>query len=101
MKINKVTYIENGYFTVKYSQTNPVVQDIGGIKMTSPTDPGIKDILMFLRSLKLEKLQSEEEFDDLKYRDHVVYDNQKSIDGSIGAMSAYAASHTDGSFTGI
>ena len=68
MKIIRVTYIENGYFNVKYAQTNPVVQDIGGIKMTSPTDPGIKEILMFLRTMKLDKLANEE-FDDLKYRD--------------------------------
>jgi len=71
MKIHKVTYVEGGYFEVKYN-TITIVQDVGAIKMTVPTDTAIKNILMFLRSLKLEKLQ-EDEFDDLKYRDHVVY----------------------------
>jgi len=93
MKISKVTYIENGYFSVNYGN-NTVVQDIGGIKLTVPTDPFIKEILMFLRTLKLEKLQSEEEYDDLKYRDHIVADNSKEeqdhIKAMMNAMSKYS-----------
>jgi len=89
MKIISVVYIENGYFKVKYSQTNPVIQDIGGIKMTSPTDSAIKDILMFLRNMKLEKLQCEEEFDDLKYRNYEVF-KQTPDDDHLNAMMAQA-----------
>jgi len=73
MVIKKVTYIENNYFSVKYN-LNTVIQDITAIKMTAPTDPAIKVILLFLRALKLEKIQ-DQEIDELKYRDHVVYDN--------------------------
>jgi len=81
MKISKVTYIENGYFEVKYTNIDSIiVQDITAIKMTIPTDPVIKDILLFLRGLKLEKLQNEKDFNDLKYRNHIVYDFSSTID---------------------
>jgi len=90
MKIIRVTYIENGYFQVKYSQiTNQVVQDIGAIKMTVPTDPSIKEILMFLRSLKIENLQNEE-FDDLKYRDHIVVQPNDTSDDDHAMYAAFS-----------
>ena len=70
-KIHKISYIENGYFEVKYN-IGCVVQDIKGMKMTCPTDKAIKDAILFLRGLKIENLQNEDEFDDIKYRDHIV-----------------------------
>ncbi len=77
MKIIKVTYIENGYFTIFYDKLNTVtIQDIGAIKMTVPTSPIIKDILQFLRKLKLEKL-NDNNFDELKYRGTIIYGNEK------------------------
>jgi hypothetical protein len=75
MKIIKVKYLENGYFEVKYSGNDPIIQDIGAIKMQVPTDPHIKDILLFLRRIKLEKITENDDFDELKYRDHEIVTN--------------------------
>jgi len=72
MNINKVTYIENGYFNVTYNDKN-VFQDITAIKMQVPSDPIIKDILLFLRKIKLEKLM-DKDFDETQYRNHIVYE---------------------------
>jgi len=72
MNINKVTYIENGYFNVTYNDKN-VFQDITAIKMQVPSDPIIKDILLFLRKIKLEKLM-DNFFDETVYRNHIVYE---------------------------
>ena len=72
-KIHKISYIENGYFEVKYN-IGTVVQDLGGIKLSCSLDKSIKDIIMFLRKLKIEKLQDSDEYDELKYCDHIVYD---------------------------
>ena len=71
MKIDRVTYLENGYFHVLYNNME-VVQDINGIKMTVPTDKSIKDILLFLRKIKLEKLTNTD-FDETQYRNHIIY----------------------------
>ena len=80
MKIEKVTYIENGYFSIKYNKSGlEVIQDIGAIKMTVPTSPIIKDILVFLRKLKLEKLNTQD-FDELKYRDLIIYEGKPDED---------------------
>ena len=48
------------------------MQDLIGIKMTVPSDESIKKIILFLRRLKVEKLQNVVTFDDLKYRDTLV-----------------------------
>lgn len=78
MTIRKVKYLENGYFSVLYSNFNTeIIQDITAIKMQFPTDEHIKDILMFLRRIKLEKL-TDKDFDELKYRNHeIVVDNHR------------------------
>jgi hypothetical protein len=76
MDIHSVKYIENGYFLVDYGNTK-VMQDLMGIKMTVPGDESIKKIAMFLRTLKVERLQNVEEFDDLKYRDTMVVEMPK------------------------
>jgi len=73
MNINKVTYIENGYFNVLYNDEIEVFQDITAIKMQVPSDPIIKDILLFLRKIKLEKLM-DNFFDETVYRNHIVYE---------------------------
>lgn len=86
-KIHKVSYIENGYFEVKYNK-GTVVQDLEAIKMTCPLDKSIKDIIMFLRTLKLEKLQNEETFDDVKYRNHIVFDNSEELEAARKASQA-------------
>ena len=76
MKILKVTYIENGYFSVLYSNYNTeIIQDITAIKMQVPIDVSLKDILMFIRRIKLEKL-ADNEFDDLKYRNHLIIEDK-------------------------
>jgi hypothetical protein len=76
MKILKVTYVENGYFSVLYSNYNTeIIQDITAIKMQVPTDIYLKDILMFIRRMKLEKL-ADNEFDDLKYRNHMIVEDK-------------------------
>lgn len=92
MKIIRVKYVEEGYFEVKYRDCLPIVQDITSMKMTSPTDSAIREVLLFMRKLKLEKI-SNENFDDLKYRDQVVVDvnkqendaNRQKIEGLLGS----------------
>ena len=81
MKIHKISYIENGYFEVKYN-IGTVVQDLEGIKMTCPLDKSIKVIIMFLRRIKIEKLQDGDNFDDLKYRDYIIKDDTKEIEAA-------------------
>ena len=95
MKIHKVSYIENGYFEVKYNM-GTVVQDLDAIKMTCPLDKSIKDIIMFLRTLKLERLQNEDDYDELKYRNHVILDISDELNkrkDMLDAMSMYAKLH--------
>jgi len=95
MKIHKVSYIENGYFEVKYN-IGTVVQDLDAIKMTCPLDKSIKDIIMFLRTLKLERLQNEDDYDELKYRNHVILDISDELNkrkDMLDAMSMYAKLH--------
>jgi hypothetical protein len=70
MEILKVTYIENGYFIVKYN-IGSVVQDITAIQMTVPTSEVIKDILLFLRQIKIEKLK-DKDFDELRFRNYII-----------------------------
>ena len=79
MNIHSVKYIENGYFLVDYGNAE-VIQDLMGMKMTVPSDENIKKIAMFLRTLKVERLQNVEEFDDLKYRDTMVIEMPKKYD---------------------
>ena len=85
MKILKAKYLENGYFEVKYTGCDPVIQDIIAIKMQVPTDYHIKDFILFIRKIKLEKL-TDENFDELKYRNCEVF----SIDAMKG-IRAYTA----------
>ena len=89
-KIHKISYIENGYFEVKY-KFETVVQDLDGIKMTCPLDKSIKDIIMFLRKLKMEKLQNEDEFDELKYRNYIIIDNLEKVEANNKAHRAKMA----------
>jgi hypothetical protein len=76
MKIVKVKYLENGYFEVKYSGCDPVIQDMGAIKMQVPTSNHIKDILLFLRKIKIEKITDGDNFDELKYRNFEVVEDE-------------------------
>ena len=71
MQIHSAKYIENGYFLIDYGSVK-VMQDLTGIKMTIPDDVLIKEISLFLRSLKIDHLKNKGEFDDLKYRDVLV-----------------------------
>lgn len=89
MRIVKVKYLENGYFEVRYSGFDPVIQDLGAIKMQAPTDDHIKDILLFMRRIKLEKIEQKDDFDELKYRNCEVC----SIDEMKG-MWSYAAAQS-------
>jgi len=76
MKIVYVQYLKNGYFSVKYINNGAhmkVIQDVTAIKMQVPDDEQIKNILLFMRRLKLEKLK-DENFDELNYRNTVVYE---------------------------
>ena len=76
MKILKATYLENGYFSVLYSNYNTeIIQDITAIKMQVPIDRVLKDLLLFNRRLKLEKLTNKD-FDDLNYRDTLVFEDK-------------------------
>lgn len=75
--IAKITYIENGYFNVKYN-IGEVVQDITGIKMTVPTDVAIRECILFMRKIKIDKLTKE--FDDNQFRDSVVYKTKRTSD---------------------
>ena len=87
MKITSIKYIENGYFEVKYYElASRVIQEIGAIKMQAPTDVQIKNILLFLRRIKIEKI-SNKEFDEIKYRDYVIADDTIEINrGKIKEM---------------
>ncbi len=76
MKIVHVRYLENGYFSVKYRNNGidtKVIQDTTAIKMQVSDDEQVKDILLFMRKLKLEKIK-DENFDELNYRNAVVYE---------------------------
>ena len=84
-KIHKITYVEGGYFNVKYN-IGAVVQDITGIKMTVPTDVAIRECILFMRKIKIDKLTKE--FDDNQFRDNVVYEMKQSIDHGWGTMSS-------------
>ena len=92
MKIVRVKYLENGYFEVKYSGCDPVIQDIGAIKMQTPADYHVKDILLFMRKIKLEKIELKDDFDELKYRNCEVFENKR--DDVPKATSGYAAQVT-------
>jgi hypothetical protein len=73
MTIESVKYLENGYFGVMYSNFNTeIIQDITAIKMQFSTDERVKDIMIFLRRIKLEKITEGDKFDELKYRNYVV-----------------------------
>jgi hypothetical protein len=76
MKIVHVQYLENGYFSVKYINNGAhmkVIQDVTAIKMQVPDDEQVKNILLFMRKLKLEKLR-DENFDELNYRNVIIYE---------------------------
>ena len=45
------------------------------IKMNNPSEVSLKDLLLFTRKLKLEKLANKE-FDDLEYRNHIVFEDK-------------------------
>ena len=90
MKIIRAKYLENGYFEVKYSGCDPVIQDIGAIKMQSPSDNHLKDFLLFMRRIKLDKIEQKDDFDELKYRDSEVF----PLDDGMKGIRAYASAHT-------
>ena len=75
MRILRVTYLERGYFKVKYNSVT-VIQDLEAIKMTCPMDKSLNPIILFLRKLKLESLQ--ENNNDEEYRDTIIFNILKS-----------------------
>ena len=93
MKIVKVKYLENGYFEVKYSGFDPVIQDIGAIKMQSPADDHVKDILLFVRRIKLEKIEQKDDFDEIKYRNCELFEDN-SWEQQLQKMKGFAAAQS-------
>ncbi len=92
MRIVRAKYLENGYFEVVYRDGNnfSVIQDVNAIKMQVPMDEHVKDFLLFMRRIKLEKIEQKDEFDELKYRNCEVF----STDDGLKAMKAYATAQT-------
>jgi len=91
MRIVRAKYLENGYFEVVYRDGNnfSVIQDTNAIKMQVPMDEHTKDFLLFMRRIKLEKIEQGDNFDELKYRNSEVF----STDDGMKGMKAYAAAH--------
>lgn len=89
MRIVRAKYLENGYFEVVYRDGNnfSVIQDINAIKMQVPSDEHVKDFLLFMRRIKLEKIEQKDDFDDLKYRNSEVF----STDDGTSKLKGFAS----------